>query len=174
MLKIRGILDKKKAGEEASPHRTKHRMTSISHYYRDLKANIADYWRIALANRPPAERYAAADRTPLKRSVTFRNLLGTTLGLLTQARLGHICFRDYYRRCNIADRPCGGELQSRNPRPARMPTARRCQPSAARDRPKRPDQFRLQQRKVSRIDDTPKGQQCLPKAPQCTTQCSST
>jgi hypothetical protein len=92
--------------------------TTISHYYRALKADIAEQWRIAWANQPQTGRYAAADRTPpsLKGSFAFRNLPRIMLGVVTQVRTGHGYFGEYYRRFNIPEPhecPCGVELQSR-------------------------------------------------------------
>ena len=64
-------------------------------------------------------RYTIADRIPpsLAGSHMFCMLDQKTLGLVTQARMGHRHFREYYITHNIqepSECPCGAETQMRN------------------------------------------------------------
>jgi hypothetical protein len=92
--------------------------TTLSHYYRTLKANFEKQWRTTWANHPRRGRYAIADtiEPSTKGSHAFRALDRKTLGLVTQARTGHGFYGAYYEDFNIPEPhecPCGAQRQTR-------------------------------------------------------------
>ncbi|CAG8780845.1 11997_t:CDS:1, partial [Acaulospora colombiana] len=79
--------------------------TTLSHFYRTLRANFEQQWTTSWASHPKRGRYAIADalQPSMKGSHAFRTLDRKLFGLVTQARTGHGHYGAYYRDFNIPE-----------------------------------------------------------------------